>query len=91
MATATKSVPQEFTEAAEQVTLLNNRVLQAGKELGNVYLGSYEDAISGLIATERDLAKRSPVELVSTILNAHADLTDELATAYTKTARETLS
>ena len=52
MATATKT-HQDLNGAAEQVTELNERLIEAGKRAGNLYLDSYDKLVEGVTAFQR--------------------------------------
>ena len=87
MATATKT-HQDLNGAAEQVTELNERLVEAGKRAGNLYLDSYDKLVEGVTAFQRKLAEQSHNEAVQSVVATQVDLTRELASAYSSAARE---
>jgi hypothetical protein len=91
MATATKSVPRDLNGAAEQVTQLNDRLLDAGKQFGNLYLDGYEKAVASMTDAQKKLAEQSQVAVMQSLIEAQADLTGELTKTYTTAARAALA
>jgi hypothetical protein len=77
-------------DAAERVRELNERVLASTKKAGAVTVDTYDSALHTFADYTEKIGAASPIEWVSTITRAQADLTRDLTTAYTKAARTLL-
>ena len=73
--------------AAERIREANERIIESGKKAGGIYLDLYEKTLNSIADYQEKVGEQSRVEWVSTIANAQADFTRELATAYTSAAR----
>jgi len=100
MATATKNRQQtkrntetaneNIDAAAERIRDLNERILESSKKAGSVYVDLYEKTLHSIADYQEKVGKQSDAEWVSTIANAQADFTRQLAGAYTSSARSLL-
>lgn len=90
MATATKT-HSDLNGAADQVTQLNERLVEAGKRAGNLYLDSYEKFVEGATSFQQKLAEQSKNDTVKSVVAAQVDITRELASTYTAAARELIA
>ena len=90
MATATKN-PRNFNDAAEQVVELNERLVEAGKRAGNLYLDSYDKLVEGVTSFQQKLADQSHNDAVKSVVATQVDVTRQLASAYTSAARELIA
>jgi hypothetical protein len=94
MATQTKSKPNTASDnaeaAADRVREVNERIIESSKKAGNVYLDLYEKTLNSIADYQDKVGEQSQVEWVTTIANAQANFTRELATAYTSAARSVL-
>jgi hypothetical protein len=100
MATATKNRQQtkrntetaneNIDAAAERIRDLNERILESSKKAGSVYVDLYEKTLHSIADYQEKVGKQSDAEWVSTIANAQADFTRQLADAYTSSARSLL-
>jgi hypothetical protein len=79
MATATNTPPTADWNA---------RLADAGRRASILGLDTYEKTVETVAAWERRVAQQAPNETVSTLLSAHADLSRDLAKAYTAAARD---
>ena len=90
-AESTKRAANDTTEAAAQrIRDLNERIIESSKKAGNTYLDIYEKTLNSIADYQEKVGERSQVDWVSTIANAQADFTRELAGAYTSAARTLL-
>lgn len=90
MATETKTPkPPEaaFEEAADRVRDLNERVMESVRKAGNATIDTYERALESVAEFEQKVGEASPIELVTTITQAQANLTRDLGKAYVAAAR----
>jgi hypothetical protein len=84
----TKATANDNVEAAaERIRDVNERIIDSSKKAGNVYLDLYEKTLNSIADYQEKAGEQSQVEWVSTIANAQANFTRELATAYTSAAR----
>ena len=92
--TKTKSKPNTAADnaeaAADRVREVNERIIESSKKAGNVYLDLYEKTLNSIADYQDKVGEQSQVEWVTTIANAQANFTRELATAYTSAARSVL-
>jgi hypothetical protein len=79
-----------FEEAADRVRGLNERIIEASRRAGTTYLDGYEKTLRGIADYEEKVAESSQVEWLSTLLNAQAVFTREIAKATTASARQLL-
>ena len=77
-------------ETTQRIRDLNERILDAGKKAGGAYLTAYEKALQSIVDYQEQVAKQTDVEWVSTIVDAQAKFTRELARVYVSTGRELL-
>jgi hypothetical protein len=77
-------------DAAERLRALNERIIEASKKSGRAYLEAYEANLKAIAEHQAKLAGASDVDWVSTLLNAQADFTREMARAASAQSREFL-
>jgi hypothetical protein len=88
---STGGAARENTDAAaDRIRELNERIIDSSKKAGNAYLDIYEKTLSSIAGYQEKVAEESQVDWVSTIANAQASFTRDLATAYTSAARSLL-
>lgn len=78
-------------DATERVRELNERIIASTKKAGSVTVDTYGTALHTIADYTEKLGAASPIEWVSTVTHAQADLTRDLATAYTKAAQKLLA
>jgi hypothetical protein len=78
----------DLESATERAVQANERYVEAGRKLTNAYLDGVERYVGGLTQFERKLGEQARVDVVSDLLNAHAQMTDDLTKASVKAARE---
>jgi hypothetical protein len=81
---------KNMEEAAERLRALNEQIISASKKSGRAYLGAYEANLKAIAEYQAKLAGSSDVDWVSTLLNAQADFTREIARAAAAQGRELL-
>jgi hypothetical protein len=87
-ANQTKQSANENVEAAtERIRDLNERIIESSKKAGNTYLDIYEKTLNSIADYQEKVGERSQVDWVSTIANAQASFTRDLASAYSSAAR----
>jgi hypothetical protein len=67
--------------AAERVRQANERLTEAGRKMTTVYLDGVERYVVSLADAERRLARQTQFESVGDLLNAHANVTEEVVKA----------
>jgi hypothetical protein len=87
---ATDAAAGASNETTERIRDLNERILEAGKKAGTVYLDAYEKALQSIADYQEQVARQTDVEWVSTIVDAQARFTRELTNLYVSTGRELL-
>jgi hypothetical protein len=84
----TKSTANGNVEAAaDRIREVNERIIESSKKAGNVYLDLYEKTLNSIADYQERAGEQSQIEWVSTVANAQADFTRELAKAYTSAGR----
>jgi hypothetical protein len=89
-ANATTTTKTAADETTERIRDFNERVIDAGKKAGGAYLDAYEKAAQSLVDYQEQVARQTDVEWVSTIVDAQAKFTRELAKVYVATGRQLL-
>ena len=92
MATTTspKTGVPSFDAAFEQVKDSGEQVWAAARKAGNLYLDSYEKAVDRTAELQLKLAGLTQQEWVKSLIEAQVDVSKELASTYTTTARSFL-
>lgn len=85
-----RAADQNVEAAADRIRDLNERILESGKKAGNTYLDIYEKTLKSIADYQEKVGEQSQVEWVSTVANAQANFTRDLANAYTSAARSLL-
>jgi hypothetical protein len=88
--TETKTGAPTFDAAFEQVRDSGEQILAAGRKAGNLYLDSYERAVDRTTDLQLKLAGLTQQEWLRSLIEAQVDITRELTSSYTTTARTLL-
>jgi hypothetical protein len=88
--TQTKNGEARIDAAFEPVKDTNEQFLAAARKAGNAYLDSYEKAVDRAIELQRTVAGTTQQEWLKKLIETQADMTREIASAYTSTARSLL-
>jgi hypothetical protein len=88
--TSTKTGAPSFDAAFEQVKDSNEQVWAAARKAGNLYLDSYEKAVDRTAELQLKLAGLTQQEWLKSLIEAQVDVSKELASTYTTTARSFL-
>ncbi|HUA70903.1 MAG TPA: hypothetical protein VMA96_07475 [Solirubrobacteraceae bacterium] len=88
-ATPNTAIPT-FENAYEQVKESSEQFLAAARKAGNLYLDSYEKAVDRTAELQLKLAGLSQQEWLKSLIEAQVDVSKELASSYTATARSFL-
>jgi len=89
-ATQTNPIETAFETGTARVTELNEKMLTEVKKAGNVTIDAYEATFHTIADYTASVGAAIPVEGVSAVAKAQADLTRDLTDAYTKAARALL-
>jgi hypothetical protein len=87
----TNTVAPDFKEATERARKTNERLLETGRKVSSAYLDGVENYVSGLAQVERKVGQQSRVESVASLLNTHAQLTEDVVKANVSAARELIT
>jgi hypothetical protein len=88
--TSAKTGIPTFDTAFEQVKDSSEQVWTAARKAGNLYLDSYEKAVDRTVELQLKLAGLTQQEWLKSLIEAQADVSKELASSYTTTARSFL-
>jgi hypothetical protein len=93
MATATKpnSFIPDFEAATERAREANQRFAQVGATMTGAYLDGIEKYVDGVTQFERKVGDQVKLEVVTDLLHAHAQMTQDLAKANVRVARELIA
>lgn len=87
----TAKASKDFEATTEQVTQLNERLVESTKKVGNLYLDSYEKLVDGVVTSQQKLADQAPIGTVKSVLETQLDLTRQVSTAYIPALRELIA
>ena len=87
---ATATTKNQIDATTERIRDLNERILDAGKQAGGVYLDAYEKTLESIADYRENVAKPNDVEWISTVIDAQARFTRELTKVYVDTGRDLL-
>lgn len=90
MASAQTKTTAPTVDAFEQVKGFNEPFLVAARHAGTLYLDAYEKAVDQAIELELKLAGYTQQEWLKNLIDTQADLTREITSSYTSTARSLL-
>ena len=79
---------QTVEELVSRTRELNERIITASKQAGETYLKTYERTLTSIADIQEEVGKASPYEWVTTVANAQARFTRDVAEAYTAAGRE---
>jgi hypothetical protein len=90
MATNQNQYEAPLEAAFEQVKELNEQMLATTRKAGNLYLDSYEKAVTRAIDVELKIAGLTQQEWLKNLIEAQTDFARELTDSYTTAARSLL-
>lgn len=90
MATTAKNT-QDLEAATEQLKQVGDRLADAGRRIGNLYLDGYEKSVDRFTVFQKQLGEQTGNKDFQAIVNAHVELTRELSKTSTAVAREILA
>jgi hypothetical protein len=82
---------QDPDQIADRIREVNEQVLENGRKAGVEFLEGYEQLLRTVADYQDKMADASQVDWVTNIVRAQASFTRDIATAYTKAVRDTLS
>jgi hypothetical protein len=85
-----RAANQGADAAADRIRDLNERIIESSKKAGNTYLDIYEKTLNSIADYQEKIGEQSQVDWVTTIANAQASFTRDLAGAYSSAARSLL-
>jgi hypothetical protein len=87
----TNTAVPDFEAAIERARKTNERLLETSRKLSSAYLDGVENYISEVAQFERKVGQQSQVESVASLLNTHAQLTEDVAKANVSATRELIT
>ena len=90
-ASKTNTFVPDFDAATERAREANERFAQAGRTITGAYLDGIEKYVDGVAQFERKLSEQAKVEVVSDLLTAHAQLTQDVTKTSVRIARELIA
>ncbi len=91
MTTAQDQTQPAFEAAFAQIKDFNEQMLDAGRKAGNQYIDTYSKAVDRAIDLEHKLAGATKQEWLKSVIDAHADMVNEINEAYSTSVRSLLS
>ena len=89
-ATTTSPFDVDFEAATERIRGLNEKVLVAAKQTGNISLDTYEQTVNSVLDFSQKAADSTNVDWFSALAKSQASVITEVTNAYIKAARELL-
>lgn len=80
----------DFEESAERIRELNEKLITAAKQSGNLSLDAYEKTLTSLVEFEQKAAGATQLDWVSALAKAHASFVTQVSDAFTSAARQAL-
>jgi hypothetical protein len=80
----------DMDEAASRIRDLNEKMIVAAKQNGNVSLDFYEKTLADMLQFSQQAADSTQVDFISSITKAHADYISSMTKAFTSVARDAL-
>ena len=80
----------DFEAATERIRELNEKVLAAAKQTGNISLDTYEQTVNSVLDFSQKAADSTKVDWFSALAKSQASVITEVTNAYIKAARELL-
>ena len=77
-------------ETTDRIRELNERILEAARNAGHAYLDAYEKTLESIAGYQEQVAKQTDVDWISTVVDAQARFTRDLAKVYVSAGREFL-
>jgi hypothetical protein len=81
----------DFDAATERVREAGDRFTETSRKVTAAYLDGMDRYVTGLAKAERKLGEQSQFETFSSVLKAHADLTEDVFKAGLAATRELIS
>jgi hypothetical protein len=91
MAIARKTTPKDLHIAAQQVRDLNGRLVKASRRAGTLYLDNYEKLVGNVTSLQQKLADQSRNEALRAVVALEVDMTKQVTSVYTSTARQLIT
>lgn len=91
MATTTpksKTFTPDFEAVTERALQANERIAKASRTVTSAYLDGLETYVDGLAQFERKLGEQTKVEVIADLINAYAQVSQDLTKAGVRVARE---
>jgi hypothetical protein len=89
--TKTRTVTPDLEAATEQIREAGDRVLTAGRRVTVAYLDGVERYVAGATKAERTIGEQSQIDAFGQLLNAHANLTQDMVKASVAATRQLIS
>lgn len=89
-ADAMSAMMPDVEAVTERIRQLNEKMIEATKQGGNLSLDAYERTLSSLVDFEQKTADASQLDFVSALAQAHATFLSDVSSAFTNAARDTL-
>jgi hypothetical protein len=88
--TSANSPDAGFEASAKRIRNLNERILEAGKQTGEVTLSAYEKALKAIATAVERGPGRSDIDWIAQLATAQAKFIREMTDAWTSAARAML-
>ena len=81
----------DIEAAVERAREANERLVEVGRKVSSAYLNSVEQYFVGVAKFERTLGEQSNVEAITSLLDSHAKLTEDVAKTSISATRELIT
>jgi hypothetical protein len=89
--TKTDTATPDIEAASEQIREAGDRFVAAGRKVTIAYLDGVERYVAGVAKAERKIGEQSQIDSFGQLLNAHANLTEDVVKASVAATRELIS
>lgn len=90
IADATAAITPNVEETVQRIRDLNEKLITAAKQSGNLSLDTYEKTLAGIVEFETKIANASQLDWISALVNAQTSFVSEVSSAYVAAARDAL-
>jgi hypothetical protein len=81
----------DIEAAVERAREANDRLVEVGRKVSSAYLNSVEQYFVGIAKFERKLGEQSNVEAITSLLDSHAKLVEDVAKTSISATRELIT
>jgi hypothetical protein len=89
--TQNRTFVPDIEAVGERARKANDRLAEVGRKVSSVYLDGVEKYVGGVVQFERKLGAHSQVEAITSLIDGHAKLTEDVAKTSISATRELIA